>query len=326
LTKNAFNQWHSAGGSSGGEGALIGSGAMPVGLGSDIGGSIRMPCVFNGIAGHKATGGLTQENHHWPLVQPTKLAPFCGYGPMAKRIDDVIHIFEHMNLNGKTKPVSEVNTKKLKVYYYDELPGFRTSREMKENINKVISGLKDDGHEVEALNTDAFEKAFLIWNTLICQLGPNFSLTLGGGKKLNLANELLQFVKLKPRIILPNILQIAFAQLGILQGDLSEMQSRLLKLKTFINDHLGQNGILIAPAYNTAAPINFWPLIANQEFTYAGIYNVLEHPATAINTGFSKSTGLPLGVQVIAHHHNDHLTLAMAKRLEEKFGGWAPPQ
>ncbi len=57
-TNNPYDPARTAGGSSGGEAAVIGAGGAPVGLGSDIGGSIRMPAFFNGVFGHKPTGGL----------------------------------------------------------------------------------------------------------------------------------------------------------------------------------------------------------------------------------------------------------------------------
>src|SRR4051812_28813776 len=57
-TRNAYDPHRIAGGSSGGEGAAVGSGGAPVGLGSDIGGSIRLPAFFNGVFGHKPSPGL----------------------------------------------------------------------------------------------------------------------------------------------------------------------------------------------------------------------------------------------------------------------------
>ena len=61
-TRNAYDPHRTAGGSSGGEGAAVGSGGSPVGLGSDIGGSIRLPAFFNGVFGHKPSPGLVPEH------------------------------------------------------------------------------------------------------------------------------------------------------------------------------------------------------------------------------------------------------------------------
>ena len=60
------NPKRTAGGSSGGEGAAIGAGFAPIGLGSDIGGSIRLPAFFNGVFGHKPSPGVVPTSGHFP--------------------------------------------------------------------------------------------------------------------------------------------------------------------------------------------------------------------------------------------------------------------
>ena len=65
-TRNAYDPHRTAGGSSGGEGAAVGSGGSPFGLGSDIGGSIRLPAFFNGVFGHKPSPGLVPQHRPVP--------------------------------------------------------------------------------------------------------------------------------------------------------------------------------------------------------------------------------------------------------------------
>lgn len=59
-------------------------------------------------------------------------------------------------------------------------------------------------------------------------------------------------------------------------------------------------------------------------FSLSAIFNILGLPVTQCPLGLSKD-GLPLGIQVVAGPHNDHLTLAVAQYLEKAFGGWVPP-
>ena len=66
-TNNAYDPRRTAGGSSGGEGAAVGSGFAPFGLGTDIGGSIRLPAFFNGVFGHKPSGCLVPHTGHYPV-------------------------------------------------------------------------------------------------------------------------------------------------------------------------------------------------------------------------------------------------------------------
>ena len=87
-TNNPWDLERSCGGSSGGEGAVIGAGASPFGLGNDIGGSLRIPAAFCGIASIKPTAGRIPDHcsHGLPIGQQGITAQA---GPMAKYVADV---------------------------------------------------------------------------------------------------------------------------------------------------------------------------------------------------------------------------------------------
>jgi fatty acid amide hydrolase len=87
-TNNPWNMERSCGGSSGGEAALIAAGASPLGLGNDIGGSLRIPAAFCGITSIRPTAGRTPDRcgHGLPIGQ---LAIVSQVGPMAKRVEDL---------------------------------------------------------------------------------------------------------------------------------------------------------------------------------------------------------------------------------------------
>lgn len=91
--RNPWNPTKVAGGSSGGEGGLIGARCSPLGIGSDIGGSIRCPSVFNGLYGFKPTG-VRISKQGGMTVTGTSFVGFSvftsSYGPMCRSIDDVI--------------------------------------------------------------------------------------------------------------------------------------------------------------------------------------------------------------------------------------------
>jgi amidase len=88
-TRNPFDPGRSPGGSSGGAAAALAAGMVPLELGSDIGGSIRVPAAFNGIWGHKPTyGALSVDGHYFPGTDGH--APVMGViGPMARNPDDL---------------------------------------------------------------------------------------------------------------------------------------------------------------------------------------------------------------------------------------------
>lgn len=86
-TNNPYDLKRTVGGSSGGEGALVGSGASPFGVGSDFGGSIRMPAFFNGIFGHKPSGGLVPPLGQYPLPRGVGLR-YLSVGPLTRHAED----------------------------------------------------------------------------------------------------------------------------------------------------------------------------------------------------------------------------------------------
>ncbi len=90
-TSNAYDPSRVAGGSSGGEGAAVGSGGSPIGLGSDIGGSIRIPAFFNGVFGHKATEGVVPNSGQFPAAEG-EVSRMLSVGPLARRAEDLMPV------------------------------------------------------------------------------------------------------------------------------------------------------------------------------------------------------------------------------------------
>ena len=90
-TRNAYDPHRTAGGSSGGEGAAVGSGGSPVGLGSDIGGSIRVPAFFNGVFGHKPSPGLVPNTGQFPSTEG-EAAYMLTLGPLTRHAEDLMPV------------------------------------------------------------------------------------------------------------------------------------------------------------------------------------------------------------------------------------------
>jgi Asp-tRNA(Asn)/Glu-tRNA(Gln) amidotransferase A subunit family amidase len=84
-SNNPYDLTRTVGGSSGGEGAAIAMGGAPVGVGSDVGGSIRMPAAFNGVFGHKPSGGLVPNSGQYPFSTSRILST----GPLARYAEDL---------------------------------------------------------------------------------------------------------------------------------------------------------------------------------------------------------------------------------------------
>ena len=88
-SNSAYDPKRTAGGSSGGEGAAVGSGGSPFGLGSDIGGSIRLPAFFNGVFGHMPSSNIVPNTGQFPVAHG-EAATMLRAGPIARRAEDLM--------------------------------------------------------------------------------------------------------------------------------------------------------------------------------------------------------------------------------------------
>ena len=97
-THNAYSKYRTAGGSSGGEGAVVGSGGSPLGLGADIGGSIRLPAFFNGVFGLKPSPGVVPSTGQFPTTHTEIAAQMLTIGPIVRRGEDLWPMKKAMEL------------------------------------------------------------------------------------------------------------------------------------------------------------------------------------------------------------------------------------
>lgn len=102
-TLNPYNSRRTPGGSSGGEGALLGSGASLFGVGSDIAGSIRIPAMFNGIFGHKPTATLVSVDGHFPSSADENFSSYLTIGPMCRYAKDLPLLLQIMSGENASK-------------------------------------------------------------------------------------------------------------------------------------------------------------------------------------------------------------------------------
>lgn len=99
ICRNPYDTRSIVGGSSGGEGAAVGAMLAPFGVGSDIGGSIRMPCFFNGIFGHKASTRLVCNYGQYPTVEASGHF-LMTTGPMCHHAEDLFPLLQVMIRGG----------------------------------------------------------------------------------------------------------------------------------------------------------------------------------------------------------------------------------
>ena len=84
--------------------------------------------------------------------------------------------------------------------------------------------------------------------------------------------------------------------------------------------------VILFPPYSQLAPRHARALMPPVMWAHTAVFNVLELPVTSVPLGLSATEPkLPLGVQVVTGHGQDHVSIAVAAELERAFGGWTPP-
>jgi fatty acid amide hydrolase 2 len=155
-TKNAYDRGRITGGSSGGEGAIVGSGASPFGLGSDVAGSIRMPAFFNGVFGHKASPLLIENQGHFPSAHGQTLN-YLSSGPLCRQAEDLeplVRLLAGSNSH-KLKSVKDVEMRKLRVMTIAPERGPKATFDILDAQQRAVDALVVDCAIVNAMELPA---------------------------------------------------------------------------------------------------------------------------------------------------------------------------
>lgn len=335
-TVNPWSLDHTAGGSSGGEGAIVAAGGVAFGLGADVGGSIRIPAAFCGTVGHKPTGRLVPNTGFWPAAGTGDLSGYLVCGPLTRRVEDVMPILRALaGPDGEDVVVrpwvvddpAAVDLRDVTVYPLESNGRVRVSEEYRRAVRDAAEALRARGARVRPLDAPRMKKAFPIWAAMMATGGgPRYVDVLGDGSPMSPARELLRLALGRSRHTLPALVIAGLEELTARMPatvDAAVADGRALQAE--LEQVLGPAGVILHPPYSRPAPRHYGPMLTPFDFVCTGLFNVLELPSTVVPTGFSRA-GLPLSVQVIGRRGHDHLTVAVAAALEQDFGGWRRAQ
>ncbi|XP_017068843.1 fatty-acid amide hydrolase 2-A [Drosophila eugracilis] len=337
-TRNAYDTNRIVGGSSGGEGCIQSAAASAFGLGSDIGGSIRMPAFFNGIFGHKPSKLVVSNVGQFPAPFSAEQNSFLGLGPMSRFAEDLRPMLKIMagEKAAVLKLDEDVDLTKLKFFYQESDGGGRlisaVDPDLRQAMTRVVEHLREKfgSQKVERIQLPQFRQSAAIWfANMRDDSGHGFAYQLG-----NLEHDINTYLELfkwffgasKHTFIGLSTAIMDSAQCKHGSPKYDHLVRKRNDLRTELQRLLDDNGVLIYPTHPTVAPYHNEPITRPINFAYTGIVNVLGFPATAVPLGKLGSEGLPLGVQIIANFNQDRLCLAVAEELERAFGGWARPE
>jgi fatty acid amide hydrolase 2 len=322
-TGNAYDPKRIAGGSSGGEGAIVGAGGVPFGLGSDVGGSIRMPAFFNGVFGHKPTGGLIPNEGQFPCAEGEALR-YLTTGPLARRAEDLWPLVKIL-ADAPVKELSDLSD--LHVVDVEDNGRLRVQPALREVQRKAARHLHQRGAHLVETRPARFKHSIEIWSAMLGSVEQTsfYQSMCDGQPPFSRGLELLKWSVGRSDHTLPAIM------LAIVEGVTKLVPDRTRsfcalgrELRDEIVAMLGERGVMLFPSYPEVAPRHHAPLLMPFKWMYTAIFNVLELPVTQVPMGLDHR-GLPLGIQVAGPPGGDHLTMAVALELEKTFGGWVMP-
>jgi fatty acid amide hydrolase 2 len=334
-TRNAYNPRRTAGGSSGGEGAAVGAGIAPIGLGTDIGGSIRLPAFFNGVFGHKPSPGLVPCSGHFPAPAGDGSARMLAAGPLARRAEDLMPFLravagadedDPVSRDGQLQDPADVSLDGLDVVVSEGATLFPLRGELRDARERAAGALAAAGANVRRERLTGMRRA-----------AEYFLATLRDGAGADLLEIFtLEQAPTVRRVLADSArrrgdhtiaLAFLFASDRLAEHIPPGYSRKAVKAGQELKDELDQvigEGVMLHPPFPRVAPRHGATVGRPWVLTNAAVFNLTGHPVTQVPLGLG-AKGLPLGVQVVAGEDRDHVAIAVALELERAFGGWVLP-
>jgi amidase len=326
-TNNPYDLSHSPGGSSGGEAAAIACGLSAGGIGSDGGGSIRVPASFCGICGLKPTPGRVPATGHYPPCGgPFSLIGVVG--PMARTIQDLRLLLEVTSGYDAGDPVSSPvpfspgskgERAKLRVGFYKDDGYSLAEPAVQEAVRLAATALAEEGFVVEPFRPSGLERARQLWFTLFVEgIAMVLAPTVQGRENeiSDSTREFLAFAAEQPPLTGECLLATLLERDQLRAQFLAEMErvpillAPVCAIPAFPHEDAGWGPIHKADYART--------------MSYSQHYNLLGVPAATVPV-FQTPSGLPIGVQIIGRPYKEDDVLAVAGVLDRKFGWREPP-
>ena len=345
VTNNPYDTGRTPGGSSGGSAAALAAGYGPLSLGSDIGGSLRVPAHYCGVYAHKPTLQLVASRGHTPPPLPPLPAEhdLAVVGPMARSAADLALLLDviagpdELDAGVAHKldlpPARHADLKKYRILVLDTHPLIPTESSVREAIGTLTENLAKSGVGIERqsnLLPDLASSARLYMRMLLSFLGATFppealerakeAVAKLDASDTSLASERLRGMVLSHREwVLGNAARNALrAQWRTLFSRFDAVICPIMPTPAYPHDHSPDQGTRVIMIDNTPHPYS-------DQLTWPGVATLPGLPATSIPVGFS-TNNLPIGVQIIGPWLEDRTPLKLAELIEREFGGFVPPK
>jgi amidase len=317
-TSNPYDLERTSGGSSGGAAAIVAAGGSPFDIGSDYGGSIRLPCHWCGLAGIKPSAGrVPRTGHIYPFggLQDS----FQQIGPIARTVDDLSLLLplimgpDWIDPAVAPLPWSEperVDIEALRISFHTDNGIASPTRETIETIEAVAASLSEIGATVEEARPTGIEETL--------EVGLPLYFWDGGAAVRRLLAE---------AGTTETTLQDDFVGTPALSASaLDQTIARWYGWRSRMHSFLSRFDVIVCPVNATPAlPHGRAEGMENVPiYSYTVSYNLTGWPGVSVRAGASPE-GLPIGVQIVARPGREDVALAVAKFVEAAHGGFQPP-
>jgi len=325
-TNNPWNVDCTPGGSSGGEGAAIAAFFSAGGIGSDGGGSIRIPAHFSGIAGLKPTPGRVSAAGHFPVINhPGGLLGVAG--PLARSAEDVRRLFtvlagyDSQDPFSAPVPVRTPDVSGWRVGLMERFGDVPVQAEIAETLQKAARTLEQIGFKVEPFKPHGLQRAPNLWWFFFGQLPAPITKQLIEGREQDAHWTGTEFLETALNEGAPMVEDLVF---NLATRD---------RLRAALLREMENVPLILAPPCGVPAfrhRERHWPTETKTISLFEAMmpmtpWNLLGLPAAVVPFGLSQQ-GLPIGVQIIGRPWEEETILEAAVRLEEARGPFpAPP-
>lgn len=313
ITRNPWDPSKTAGGSSGGSAAAIAAGMGELSVGTDAGGSVRIPASFCGIVGFKPTYGRI------PMYPASPFGPLAHAGPMARSVDDIALMMDVLAMRDHRDPNALApltasyreairrDVRGINVAFSPTLGYIDVDDEIARAVAKSVNAMAAAGLFIEETDpgfTDPAVPFEVLWATGAAKWLSNFP--DGSADKVDKGLHALwsQGVTYSAMDFLTA--QESRAALGIFMGEFHTRYDVLITPMMPISPFEAGHDVPPGGPYQ-----KWWEWT---RFSYP--FNLTQQPAISVPVGFT-SDGLPIGLQIVGPRHSDDLVLAVAALLQE---------
>jgi amidase len=320
VTHNPWKRGRTAGGSSGGEAAAIASGMSPIGLGNDIGGSLRNPAYACGIASIKPSRGrVAQGNPSSVLNMPINAQIMLVNGVLARTVADVrlglgaVMGSHHRDPQAIDAPLGGPTVPR-RVALVPEPFGGETDADVAEGVRVAGRALEGAGYEVEVIEPPMVFESYLAWSELmmtsLAVVRPLLEMILGAGGQRFLELADIEYPPATPE-------------------SMALMHESRYKAEKAWREFMATYPLVVGPVW-TQPPFEHGYDIIDRDtamkvvelFRFIMPANIFGLPAACVATGVAN--GLPTGVQVMGTLFREDLCLDAAEAIENTVGVLTP--